>query len=99
MRSRQARRGAGFRAGGHPHPARRVRPSHGLTPGELKVLRQVAAGETNRAIGRELFISEKTVDRQVSNTFTKLHVSSRAPGTAYAYENQLVWRLPENDRW
>jgi DNA-binding CsgD family transcriptional regulator len=63
---------------------------HGLTPRELQVLRRVAAGATNRAIGRELFISEKTVDRHVSNIFTKLAVSSRAAATAFAYEHQLL---------
>lgn len=64
--------------------------AHGLTPREQQVLRRVAAGETNKTIGRELFISERTVDRHVSNIFTKLRVSSRAAATAYAYENRLV---------
>ena len=65
-------------------------PAHGLTPRELLVLRRVAAGLTNKAIGRELFISERTVDRHVSNIFTKIGVSSRTSATAFAYENQLV---------
>jgi DNA-binding CsgD family transcriptional regulator len=65
-------------------------PAHGLTPRELQVLRRVASGQTNRAIGRELFISEKTVDRHVSNIFIKLGVSSRVAATAFAYEHQLV---------
>ncbi|HUH07091.1 MAG TPA: response regulator transcription factor, partial [Egibacteraceae bacterium] len=64
--------------------------AHGLTPRELQVLRRVVAGETNKAIGRELFISQKTVDRHVSNIFTKLGVSSRVAATAYAYEHQLI---------
>lgn len=66
------------------------RPADGLTPRELQVLRRVAAGETNKAIGRMLFISERTVDRHVSNIFNKVGVSSRAAATAYAYEHQLV---------
>ena len=37
----------------------------------------------------QLFISEKTVARHVSNIFTKLGVSSRSAATAYAYENGL----------
>jgi DNA-binding NarL/FixJ family response regulator len=61
-----------------------------LTPRELQVLRLVAAGETNKAIAAELFLSDRTVDRHVSNIFTKLGVSSRAAATAYAYERQLV---------
>jgi DNA-binding NarL/FixJ family response regulator len=50
----------------------------------------VATGRTNRAIATELFLSEKTVARHVSNIFTKLGVSSRSAATAYAYENGLV---------
>ena len=64
--------------------------AHGLTPRELQVLRLVAAGETNKAIAAELVLSERTVDRHVSNIFTKLGVSSRAAATAYAYKHQLV---------
>jgi ATP/maltotriose-dependent transcriptional regulator MalT len=64
--------------------------AHGLTPRELQVLRFVAAGETNRVIATKLVLSERTVDRHVSNIFTKLGVSSRAAATAYAYEHQLV---------
>jgi ATP/maltotriose-dependent transcriptional regulator MalT len=64
--------------------------AHRLTPRELQVLRLVAAGETNKAIASELVLSERTVDRHVSNIFTKLDVSSRAAATAYAYEHQLV---------
>jgi ATP/maltotriose-dependent transcriptional regulator MalT len=63
---------------------------HGLTARELQVLRLVAAGETNRAIASELILSERTVDRHVSNIFAKLDVSSRAAATAYAYKHQLV---------
>jgi DNA-binding CsgD family transcriptional regulator len=64
--------------------------AHGLTPRELQVLRLVATGETNRAIAAELVLSERTVDRHVSNILTKLGVSSRAAATAFAYEHQLV---------
>jgi DNA-binding CsgD family transcriptional regulator len=63
---------------------------HNLSKRELEVLRLVAAGKTNRAIAVELFLSEKTVDRHVSNIFNKLDVTSRAAATAYAYEHKLV---------
>jgi len=62
----------------------------GLSAREAQVLRLVATGKTNRAIAAELFISERTVERHVSNIFIKLDVSSRAAATAYAYEHQLV---------
>jgi DNA-binding NarL/FixJ family response regulator len=64
--------------------------AHGLTPRELQVLRLVATGKTNHAIAADLVIAEKTVDRHVTNIFTKLGISSRAAATAYAYEHQLV---------
>jgi DNA-binding CsgD family transcriptional regulator len=63
---------------------------HGLTRRELQVLRQVAAGKTNKAIAAELCLSEKTIDRHVSNIFTKLDVASRAAATAFAYEHELI---------
>jgi DNA-binding NarL/FixJ family response regulator len=63
---------------------------HGLTARELQVLSLVAAGTTNRAIASELVLSERTVDRHVSNIFTKLGVSSRTAATAYAYKHQLL---------
>lgn len=62
----------------------------GLTARELEVLRLVAAGNTNRAIAGELVLSERTVDRHVSNIYAKLDVSSRAAATAYAYEHGLL---------
>lgn len=61
-----------------------------LTPRELQVIKLIAAGESNRAIARELAISERTVDRHVSNILTKLELSSRSAATAYAYEHGLV---------
>lgn len=64
--------------------------ARGLSARELQVLRLVAAGKTNKVIAAELFVSEKTVDRHVSNIFTKLNVPSRAAATAYAYENKLI---------
>jgi DNA-binding NarL/FixJ family response regulator len=54
------------------------------------VLRLVATGTTNHAIASQLFVAEKTVDRHVSNIFTKLGVSSRAAATAYAYQHRLL---------
>jgi DNA-binding CsgD family transcriptional regulator len=68
-----------------------VDPTSGpLSERELQVLRLVAAGETNRAIGSELGLSMRTVDRHMSNILTKLAVPSRAAATAYAYENGLI---------
>jgi DNA-binding CsgD family transcriptional regulator len=67
-----------------------VTAASGLTRREVEVLRLVAAGKTNRAIAADLFLSEKTVARHVSNIFTKLDLSSRAAVTAYAFAHDLV---------
>ena len=60
-----------------------------LTSRELQVLRLIAAGKTNKSIARELKVSERTIDRHVSNILTKLDVPSRAAATAYAYDHKL----------
>jgi len=74
------------RATGAEKPAN----THGLSPRELEVLRLVAQGKTNKAIARQLCVSERTVDRHVSNIFGKLDVSTRAAATAFAYQHALV---------
>jgi DNA-binding CsgD family transcriptional regulator len=66
------------------------RATHGLTAREREVLHMVAAGHTNRAIADALVLSERTVDRHVSNILAKLRVPSRAAATAYAYEHHLL---------
>ena len=66
------------------------RPEGGLTAREVEVIRLIAAGKTNRMIAAELFLSEKTVARHVSNIFTKLGIASRSAATAYAFEHHLV---------
>jgi DNA-binding CsgD family transcriptional regulator len=71
-------------------PDARPTPPHGLSARELEVLLLVASGKTNKAIADALFLSEKTVDRHVSNIFLKLEVSTRAAATAWAYQHRLV---------
>jgi DNA-binding NarL/FixJ family response regulator len=62
----------------------------GLSLREVQVLRLIAAGKSNRAIADELFLSEKTVHRHVSNIFVKLDIGSRSAATAYAFQHNLV---------
>lgn len=81
---------ATFRSLGAAPDLARLRSDDVLTPRELDVLRLVATGATNRSIAGRLVLSERTVDRHVSNIFTKLGVSSRASATAYAYERGLL---------
>ncbi|WP_120521337.1 helix-turn-helix transcriptional regulator [Arthrobacter celericrescens] len=61
-----------------------------LTGREVEVLRLVAAGKSNRAVAVELFLSEKTVARHLSNIFLKLEVTSRVAASRYAYEHGLM---------
>jgi DNA-binding NarL/FixJ family response regulator len=56
----------------------------GLTSREAEVLNLVAAGKTNREIGTELFVSDKTASVHVSNILRKLGVSSRVDAAAVA---------------
>jgi DNA-binding NarL/FixJ family response regulator len=68
----------------------RTSSAGGLSAREREVLTLLSSGKTNRMIAGELFISEKTVARHVSNIFTKLGLSSRAEATAYAFKHGLV---------
>ncbi|HSJ70086.1 MAG TPA: LuxR C-terminal-related transcriptional regulator, partial [Acidimicrobiia bacterium] len=71
------------------HRARSAWPS-GLTDREVEVLRMLASGATNRSIAADLVLSERTVDRHVSNIFTKIDVSSRSAATAWAIRNGIA---------
>jgi DNA-binding CsgD family transcriptional regulator len=62
----------------------------GLTARELEVLRLVAVGRTNRQIGEELFISEKTAGVHVSNILGKLGVAGRGEAAAVAHRHGLT---------
>jgi DNA-binding NarL/FixJ family response regulator len=61
-----------------------------LSTREIQVIRLIAAGESNRQIASALVISERTVERHVSNIFRKLTITSRAAATAYVYEHHLL---------
>jgi DNA-binding NarL/FixJ family response regulator len=56
----------------------------GLTPRERRILDLIAAGMTNRQIGEQLFLAEKTVKNYVSNLLAKLGMSRRTEAAAYA---------------
>jgi DNA-binding CsgD family transcriptional regulator len=59
--------------------------SFGLTRRETEVLTLVAAGHTNRQIGQELFITEKTASVHVSRILAKLGVAARGQAAAVAH--------------
>jgi DNA-binding CsgD family transcriptional regulator len=62
----------------------------GLTPRELEVLLLVADGRTNREIGAELFMSEKTASVHVSRILGKLGVGGRVEAAAVAHRLGLT---------
>jgi DNA-binding NarL/FixJ family response regulator len=62
----------------------------GLTPRELEVLLLVAEGRTNREIGTELFMSEKTASVHVSRILAKLGVGGRVEAAAVAHRLGLT---------
>jgi two-component system, NarL family, response regulator LiaR len=64
-----------------------------LTERELEVLAMVASGATNRAIGRALNISERTVQGHIANIFGKLQVASRTEAVTKGLQLGLI-KLP-----
>ena len=73
-----------------PEPEPSPSDSLGLTPRELEVLRLVADGKTNREIGAELFMSEKTASVHVSRILAKLDVRGRVEAAAVAHRLGLT---------
>ena len=69
-------------------------PTHdfGLSKRELEVLALIAEGRSNPEIGRQLFITRKTVAVHVSNILTKLGVSGRVEAAAAAIRLGLTDR-------
>jgi DNA-binding CsgD family transcriptional regulator len=65
-------------------------PPGPLTARELEVLQLIVLGHTNKAVAAQLHLSERTIDRHVSNILCKLSVPSRAAATAYAYDHNLI---------
>jgi DNA-binding NarL/FixJ family response regulator len=62
----------------------------GLTERELSMLRAVARGLSNQAIGREYWVTEQTVEFHLGNIYRKLGVANRTEATRYAYEHGLL---------
>jgi DNA-binding NarL/FixJ family response regulator len=61
-----------------------------LTEREVDVLRLIARGLANQAIGEKLFVSETTVKTHVAHILDKLHVVNRVQAVVAAYESRLV---------
>ncbi len=71
--------------------AGRTAPAHDvLTPREREILALVAEGRSNGEIGKQLFISTKTVSVHVSNILGKLGAGSRTEAAAVARRRDLL---------
>ena len=68
-----------------PEPAASAGDPFGLTPRERQVLALVADGATNREIGAQLYMAEKTASVHVSRILAKLDVRSRTEAAAVAH--------------
>ena len=65
-------------------------PAPVLSPRELEVLRLVADGLSNRAIGERLFVGEATVKTHLLHAFAKLGVDDRTRAVTRAMELKLL---------
>jgi two-component system nitrate/nitrite response regulator NarL len=68
-----------------------------LTPRELEILRHVAEGESNKAIGRALDITDGTVKLHVKSILRKLGVRSRVEAAVLAVEHGLGRKVEVGD--
>ena len=62
---------------------------YGLTPAEIRILKQVISGKTNKEIAEELFLSPWTVKTHIRNIYKKMQVSSRAAAVRLALGRDL----------
>ncbi|WP_430331372.1 response regulator [Rhodococcus sp. ACT016] len=69
---------------------RMQQPRADLSAREIEVLALVAQGLSNRAIAKQLFVSEATVKSHLVHAFTKLDVDSRTAAVAAARERGLI---------
>jgi HD-GYP domain-containing protein (c-di-GMP phosphodiesterase class II) len=70
--------------------ARRTQPPAGLTGRQIEVLRVLAAGLSNRAIGDHLGISPRTAEHHVQDVYARIGVTSRAAAALFAMEHGLL---------
>ncbi len=62
----------------------------GLTDRERNVLEAIARGLSNKAIGKEFWVTEQTVKFHLNNIYRKLGVPNRTAAARYAYQHGLV---------
>jgi DNA-binding NarL/FixJ family response regulator len=88
---RQAVDGTVFHALGLPEGDERGSgKAAALTERELAILKAVARGLSNQAIGKELWVTEQTVKFHLTNIYRKLDLANRTEAARYAYQHGLV---------
>jgi DNA-binding NarL/FixJ family response regulator len=88
---RQAYEGTVYHALGLPEVEEdETAKAAGLTEREIGILKAVARGLSNQAIGRGLWVTEQTVKFHLTNIYRKLGVANRTEAARYAYQNGLV---------
>jgi HD-GYP domain-containing protein (c-di-GMP phosphodiesterase class II) len=80
-------------AAGHHVKRLRRTPATDLSDREVEVLRLIAQGLSNKQIGGQLSITEKTVEHHASHIYNKINVSTRAGATLFAMQNHLLTDL------
>jgi DNA-binding CsgD family transcriptional regulator len=63
---------------------------HRLTRRELEILRQIAAGRSNRDLADRLSVSIRTVERHITNLYRKIDARGKADATAYLFRYHLA---------
>jgi DNA-binding NarL/FixJ family response regulator len=95
---RQALEGTVFSAVGLPEKTAQedAVKAAGLTDRETTILKALARGLSNEAIGKELWVAQQTVKFHLTNIYRKLDVKNRTEAARYAYEHGLIDR-PQGD--
>jgi two-component system, NarL family, nitrate/nitrite response regulator NarL len=63
---------------------------HGLTPRELEIVERIAHGRSNKEVGVEFSICERTVKHHLTNIFSKLGVSNRLALAMFARDKNIM---------
>jgi DNA-binding NarL/FixJ family response regulator len=88
---RHAVNGTFYSFGGFPFPEYgRSEPDPALSARELEVLQRAAVGLSNRAIAKDLWLSDQTVKFHLHKIYRKLGVANRTEAARYAYEHGLA---------
>lgn len=88
---RQSVEGTVFHPVGMPDaPESEAVAAAGLTERETEILKALARGLSNEAIGKEFWLSKQTVKFHLSNIYRKLDVANRTEAVRFAFEHGLA---------